>query len=147
MVQGREDATPITHKKAPAARPGELKPSAHTVKREAYFLEYAHAVRDAFPSVPLMVTGGFRTRIGMQNALSAGGCDIIGLGRPSVENPSLPKEVLLNDEVSDIDSTVSMDKVHVPWLIQATGIKPLSAGLVTVCQDGSFRFCTASADA
>lgn len=33
-------------------------------------------------SVPLMVTGGFRTKAAMEYALELGGADLIGLGRP-----------------------------------------------------------------
>jgi 2,4-dienoyl-CoA reductase-like NADH-dependent reductase (Old Yellow Enzyme family) len=52
-----------------------------TRRREAYFLEYAERVR-AVAKMPLMVTGGFRTREAMESALSDGACDVIGLGRP-----------------------------------------------------------------
>ncbi|RMZ81696.1 hypothetical protein DV737_g2399, partial [Chaetothyriales sp. CBS 132003] len=54
--------------------------SARTAAREAFFLDFAHAVRESFPHVPLLVTGGFRTRQGMEQALQDGGCDFIGLG-------------------------------------------------------------------
>ena len=36
--------------------------------REAYFLEYAQDIRKAV-SLPLMVTGGFRTKDGIEDAL------------------------------------------------------------------------------
>ena len=52
-----------------------------TQKREAYFLEYAKEVQAA-ATMPLMVTGGFRTRDGMNDALASGEADLIGLGRP-----------------------------------------------------------------
>lgn len=55
-----------------------------TRAREAYFLDYARSVRKAAGDVPLAVTGGFRSRSGMQEALTAGDCDLIGIGRPTV---------------------------------------------------------------
>lgn len=62
-----------------AAEPQKL--AASTALREAYFVDFAKAMRDAV-SIPLMVTGGFRTRAAMEHALSTGAADIIGLGRP-----------------------------------------------------------------
>lgn len=52
-----------------------------TKKREAYFLDYAERIR-AVATMPLMVTGGFRTREGMESALQDKVCDVIGIGRP-----------------------------------------------------------------
>lgn len=52
-----------------------------TRRREAYFLDYAEHIR-AVAKMPLMVTGGFRSRAGMQAALDEGACDLIGIGRP-----------------------------------------------------------------
>ena len=52
-----------------------------TLIREAYFVDFALALRDKV-SMPLMVTGGFRRRAAMEQAITAGGADLIGLGRP-----------------------------------------------------------------
>ncbi len=64
-----------------------------TRQREAYFAEYARAIR-AVGTMPLMLTGGFRTREGMQTALAEGDCDVIGLGRPLCTEPDLPRRLL-----------------------------------------------------
>jgi len=64
------------------AMSGSAAPS--TRAREAYFLDYARSVRDAAGGVPLAVTGGFRTRSGMQDALTSGDCDVVGIARPTV---------------------------------------------------------------
>ena len=66
-------------------RPGV---SASTRAREGYFLEYAETVRSLARAVPLAVTGGFRTRAGMQGALDSGACDVIGIGRPTAIAPT-----------------------------------------------------------
>jgi hypothetical protein len=54
-----------------------------TRAREAYFLEYARTVRSLVGDIPLAVTGGFRSRAGMAEAVSSGECDVVGLGRPT----------------------------------------------------------------
>ncbi len=64
-----------------------------TRRREAYFAEYARSIREV-AAMPLTITGGFRTREGMAEALDAGDCDVIGLGRPLVTEPDLPRRLL-----------------------------------------------------
>ncbi|HEY0913326.1 MAG TPA: NADH:flavin oxidoreductase/NADH oxidase family protein [Solimonas sp.] len=64
-----------------------------TKLREAYFLEYAEAIRKV-ARMPLMVTGGFRTADGMELALQGGDVDVIGLGRPLCTHPDVPKQLL-----------------------------------------------------
>jgi len=59
---------------------------ASTRRREAYFLEYAALVR-AEAEMPIMVTGGFRSRGAMAAALASGDTDIVGLGRPLCVDP------------------------------------------------------------
>lgn len=69
---------------------------AKTLKREAYFLEYAKVIREV-AKMPLMVTGGFRTRTAMENALSSGAIDVIGLARPFVVDPLIARSLLNGD--------------------------------------------------
>lgn len=64
-----------------------------TKQREAYFLEYAEKVR-ANTKVPLMLTGGFRSRAGMDAALVGGAVDVVGLARPLAVQPDLPRRLL-----------------------------------------------------
>lgn len=64
-----------------------------TRAREAYFLAYARRVRE-HSSIPLMLTGGFRTSQGMADAIDSGAVDIVGLGRPMVLEPDLPRRLL-----------------------------------------------------
>jgi len=68
--------------------------AASTRAREAYFLDYARSVRDAAGGVPLAVTGGFRTRSGMQDALTAGDCDVVGIARPTVTTTDAAAAIL-----------------------------------------------------
>lgn len=64
-----------------------------TQQREAYFVDFALAMR-AKVSVPLMVTGGFRRKEVMQQALDSGGADLIGLGRPMCVMTDAPAQLL-----------------------------------------------------
>jgi 2,4-dienoyl-CoA reductase-like NADH-dependent reductase (Old Yellow Enzyme family) len=66
---------------------------ASTRLREAYFLSYAEAIRQ-LARMPLMVTGGFRSGAGMDQALSDGVCDVIGIARPTCTHPDSPKQLL-----------------------------------------------------
>lgn len=68
-------------------------PGESTRKREAFFLEYAEQVR-ARTSLPLMVTGGFRTAAAMDEALASGAVDLIGMARPFAVAPELPRLLL-----------------------------------------------------
>lgn len=68
-----------------------------TRKREAYFLDYAHRIQ-AVVEIPLMVTGGFRTRQSMEDAVSSGELDVVGLARPLCVDPAISNK-LLNAEI------------------------------------------------
>ncbi|MTL15789.1 nitroreductase family deazaflavin-dependent oxidoreductase [Nocardia seriolae] len=68
--------------------------SASTRAREAYFLDYAQTARKAAGAVPIAVTGGFRSRAAMSEALVEGICDVIGLGRPTAVIPSAAADLL-----------------------------------------------------
>lgn len=66
---------------------------ASTRRREAFFLEFAERAR-AVATMPLMLTGGFRTRGAMQSALASGAVDVIGMARPLAADPDLPNALL-----------------------------------------------------
>ncbi|KAM0227586.1 hypothetical protein ACHAP5_012146 [Fusarium lateritium] len=107
---------------------GEKK-SASTAARESFFLEFAREMRAKLPNVPLMVTGGFRTRAGMEAALAEGACDLIGLGRPSIINPSLPANTILNKEVETEDATLYARRIETPWFLKHFGPKSVGSGI------------------
>ena len=83
-----------------------------TVQREAYFLEFAEKVR-ALVSVPLMVTGGFRTSSGMNTALNSGALDLVGVARLMAIDPEAPKALLQGKDSPHKVKPIS------------TGIKPI----------------------
>lgn len=70
-----------------------LKQKESTRRREAYFLDFAEKARAAVRT-PLMLTGGFRTREGMADAIRSGAVDIVGIGRGLAIEPDLSQRVL-----------------------------------------------------
>ena len=84
-----------------------------TRAREAYFLDYASAIRRV-ARMPLMVTGGFRTREGMTAAIGdgagSGDCDVIGLGRPLCWMPDFPRQLLAREtqDIVDLDDRLRL---------------------------------------
>jgi 2,4-dienoyl-CoA reductase-like NADH-dependent reductase (Old Yellow Enzyme family) len=71
--------------------PDEIRDS--TRAREAMFLEYAKSLK-AVATMPVIVTGGFRTQAGMQAALSDGHTDMIGIARPFCLDPDFPARMM-----------------------------------------------------
>jgi hypothetical protein len=86
-----------------------------TRAREAYFLEYAAEIRKV-ARMPLMVTGGFRSRDGIAAALGGGDdghpgdCDVVGLGRPLCWMPDFPRRLLAGeiDRIEDLDARLRL---------------------------------------
>ncbi len=72
---------------------GAVPAKASTAAREAYFLEFAEKVRGK-TSVPLAVTGGFRSPAGMNAALDSGALDIVGIARLMAIDPDAPRHLL-----------------------------------------------------
>ncbi|MFL6062888.1 MAG: NADH:flavin oxidoreductase [Marmoricola sp.] len=66
--------------------------------KEAYFAAFARRARSAASGVPVMLTGGIRTRSVMESLLADGGVDLIGLGRPLAIDPDLAAKLLAGAE-------------------------------------------------
>jgi 2,4-dienoyl-CoA reductase-like NADH-dependent reductase (Old Yellow Enzyme family) len=66
---------------------------ASTRIREAYFLQYAEQLRER-SSVPLMLTGGVRSRDFMNEVLDSGAVDVLGMGRPFAVDPDIATKLL-----------------------------------------------------
>ncbi|MFN8149902.1 MAG: NADH:flavin oxidoreductase/NADH oxidase family protein [Solirubrobacterales bacterium] len=64
-----------------------------TVKREAFFLDFAEKVRSV-SAAPLLVTGGFRSGAAMTDAIVGGATDLVGLARALALEPELPGALL-----------------------------------------------------
>ncbi|GAA5862816.1 hypothetical protein JCM8547_006558 [Rhodosporidiobolus lusitaniae] len=64
-----------------------------TKKREAYFVEFADTIKPVIKHARLAVTGSFRSKKAMEEALN-GSIDIVGLGRPLTAEPHLIRDML-----------------------------------------------------
>lgn len=81
---------------------GNIKEQRESTKsREAYFLEYAREIRAAI-NVPIMVTGGFRSKDAMEKAINEDRIDMIGLARPACVVPDTASQ-LLNGSIERIE--------------------------------------------
>lgn len=114
---------------------------ASTMQREAFFLDFAKIIRERFPNLILMVTGGFRTRGAMEDAVTTGACDLIGLARPAAVVPRLPKEVILNENVEDSEAQIWLKPIAMPAFLKMLPLKNLTAGNETVCVSSPDVFC------
>ncbi|KAJ0385506.1 hypothetical protein COL922a_006257 [Colletotrichum nupharicola] len=101
---------------------------ASTLAREAFFLDFSTAIRKALSTVPLLLTGGFRSRKGIEAALKGGYCDLVGLARPSVLDPLLPRRVLLNRVVPDDEAMIIATRVPEGNMAKKLGVKLLGVG-------------------
>lgn len=87
------------------------KKAERTLKREAYFMEYARRVRP-IARMPLMITGGFRTFEAMNGALAENAMDIVGLARPFCASTDFPGKLLRGEvrEAPMIEETLLLDR-------------------------------------
>lgn len=91
-----------------------------TRQREAYFLDYARSVRSA-ATMPVMVTGGFRSRAAMDEALTAGELEVIGLGRPMCVDPDTPHRLLRREwrEAVSYERRIQPARAGLAWFCLA----------------------------
>jgi hypothetical protein len=69
--------------------------------RESFFTEFAEKVQGLKSPIPIQLSGGFRSRTGMADAIESGVCELVGLGRAAVLEPELPRKMLLNPAYDD----------------------------------------------
>jgi 2,4-dienoyl-CoA reductase-like NADH-dependent reductase (Old Yellow Enzyme family) len=75
-----------------------------TLKREAYFIDFAKKVRE-ISSIPLLITGGFRSFDFCNEVLENGELDLIGMARPFISNvDEIP--AFLKGEVKSLDNII-----------------------------------------
>ena len=93
-----------------------------TLAREAYFVDFAKAMKNEL-SIPLMVTGGFRSRSAMEQAIKSGAADLIGLGRPLCTLPDGPKRLL--GGMAILPKTETQLALFPDWLSRLRKVKML----------------------
>jgi 2,4-dienoyl-CoA reductase-like NADH-dependent reductase (Old Yellow Enzyme family) len=91
----------------------QTKLPASTKAREAYFLDFASALRAQSP-MPLMVTGGFRTAAAMAEAVAEEGVALIGLARPLIMQPDAPAQLLFG--AAEIERREDMLRLAPKWM-------------------------------
>lgn len=97
--------------------------------RESFFTEFAEKVQALNPKVPIQLSGGFRSRTGMADAIDSGVCQLIGLGRSAVLEPELPRKVLLNPAYDDEHALGMSHQVRGMWLSRIIPAKIIGGGL------------------
>lgn len=85
-----------------------------TRAREAYFIGYAAAIAKV-AKMPLMVTGGFRTRQAMNDAIEDGSTAVVGLGRPLCGEPMSAKR-LIDGVIGELPTYEKMLRLGPGWL-------------------------------
>ncbi|KZM68200.1 NADH:flavin oxidoreductase/NADH oxidase family protein [Nocardia terpenica] len=108
-----------------------------TREREAYFLRYAEALR-ARPRVPLMLTGGIRTREFMNEVLGTGAVDLIGLGRPFAIRPDIAAGLLAGER--------EPQALPIAPRIPLPGADPINSYLQLAWHAANFRRIAAGAE-
>jgi 2,4-dienoyl-CoA reductase-like NADH-dependent reductase (Old Yellow Enzyme family) len=97
-----------------------------TLMREAYFVDFALAMQEKV-SIPLMVTGGFRRRDAMEQAIASGGADLVGLGRPMCVVTDAPKQLLEGlDELPRFEAELSLFPPWLSFLGKLKALRPLA---------------------
>lgn len=84
----------------------------------------------AAAAVPIQLSGGFRSRAGMAEAIGSGACALVGLGRAAVLEPDLPARVLLDPGRADDGALAAPHAVRGRWLARAVPARAVGAGLV-----------------
>lgn len=98
-----------------------------TMAREAYFVDFAKAMRDSL-SIPIMVTGGLRRREVMAHVLKTGAADMIGLGRPLCMDTDGPKALLQGaDTLNRYEDNLSLLPRWLLWLTGFNTIRTLNS--------------------
>ena len=98
-----------------------------TMAREAYFVDFAKAMREKL-SIPIMVTGGLRRRDVMEHVLETGGADVIGLGRPLCVETNAPNELLKGaDELGRYENSLSLLPSWLMWLTRFNTVRTINS--------------------
>lgn len=125
-----EQKTSGLHNSFGAKTMSEGKPMKESTRiREAFFTDFADKVQEMKSDVPIQLSGGFRSRTGMADAIYSGTCDLIGLGRAAVLEPELPRKVLLNPEFDDTGSVARSHIVRGQWFSNMIPAKIVGGGL------------------
>jgi 2,4-dienoyl-CoA reductase-like NADH-dependent reductase (Old Yellow Enzyme family) len=97
-----------------------------TQMREAYFVDFALAMQEKV-SIPLMVTGGFRRRDVIEQAIASGAADLVGLGRPMCVMTDAPAQLLSGlKELPRYENELALFPSWLSFLGRLKAIRPLA---------------------
>jgi 2,4-dienoyl-CoA reductase-like NADH-dependent reductase (Old Yellow Enzyme family) len=99
---------------APGSQNSDDAVRADAITREAHLLAFAAPIR-AVANMPVMVTGGFRTRAAMVEALEKQEADVVGWGRPLIADPESPRRLLTGQIDKLIEPAIAMS-ANVPLI-------------------------------
>lgn len=99
--------------------------AASTAAREAYFVDFAKAMKAEIATMKLMVTGGFRTRAAMEHAIVSGAADVVGIARPLCAVPDACNALLSG--AATLPRFEAQLALLPPWLRAAERIKLVRA--------------------
>lgn len=91
--------------------------------KEVFFLKYASDVKQ-LARMPIMLTGGFRSKTVMEECLAKKLVDVIGLARPFCLEPDFPK-VLLSGQLDQLSSLEEQLQLGFGWLGQTSPWKSI----------------------
>jgi 2,4-dienoyl-CoA reductase-like NADH-dependent reductase (Old Yellow Enzyme family) len=98
---------------------------------EAFFLEYAEKAR-ALVDIPMMVTGGFRTRSVMEESIESGWLDVVGMARPFTNNTRVARQLI----DGDIDRATDPPPVLGMSFLKGAGAAGMSVVQMAAIADG-----------
>jgi 2,4-dienoyl-CoA reductase-like NADH-dependent reductase (Old Yellow Enzyme family) len=101
-------------------------------RMQPYFQTFSRLVKSRFPNIPIILTGGFRDRTSIENALVSGDTDMVGIARPAAVNPHLALSTILNREIDDKNATFHHSKVEAPWVVRQVGVTALNVHMDNV---------------
>ncbi|KAA6410932.1 MAG: hypothetical protein FRX48_05242 [Lasallia pustulata] len=96
---------------------------------KTYFTEFAERVQGLNSNVPIQLSGDFRSRVGMADAIQSGACQLIGLGRTAVLDPDISKSILLNPSVPDDVAFAPSHIVKGQWFAKLIPVKVIGSCL------------------
>jgi 2,4-dienoyl-CoA reductase-like NADH-dependent reductase (Old Yellow Enzyme family) len=105
---------------------------------EVFFLDYAEKAR-ALVDMPMMVTGGFRTRAIMEESIESGWLDVVGMARPFTNNTRVAQQLLDGeiDRASDPPPILGLSRLKG---VGAAGMSVVQMAAIANGRDPTGRF-------
>ena len=94
-------------------------------------MDFAAKVRARVPNVPLIVTGGFKSRLSMRAAIEVGATNMVGVARAAIVLPEFPQRIL-DESIPDSEAVCVPYSVSGGGIKRALPIKAIGAGLSSV---------------